>query len=364
MSNENIFAVHKVTGVICSAEHAFRGSGIYRCCDEECGGDVFVRRGEVRTAHFCHCHHHDSESCSRNNGGETQAHYDSKHFVARNLEAFRFVVNRCQTCGERNVKRFCNGHVALVEGLVKDTKRRADVLVKDKEGKADIAAIEILHTHRVGQDKRRELERVGTAVVEIEASDVQKFIHATSGSDGGVFYINTTQVGREECDNCAMFHDYEYHTNKLCVSEMIYNLGWDKYCCKRQKLYKTRLAGLQEYTHVRLNHLDHERDLLSAYEPDTIGNIQSQKLWQEYECNQHRNRKRKCLQLFPEGLKFSSTRTWMETCKKFCDERDNGRIHRATSSWLSLSRMPPDGIHSLGEGNVMYDTCMACGEKM
>jgi hypothetical protein len=199
MPVNNVFAIDKETGVTTHAKDAFRNRA-YVCADDVCGQGVILHRGKIRAPHWQHKCTEGGNTCPTKNGGETVEHYDAKHHIAANLHAYRFRESYCPRCSICDEISYDTGHTARVEGVITGSRRRADVLVRDKNGNA-IVSIEVFHSHRVGAAKLNELNALNIAVIEVDADKVNYVMNHTKNK-GMVFYMDTTDCRGIVCLPC------------------------------------------------------------------------------------------------------------------------------------------------------------------
>jgi hypothetical protein len=107
-------------------------------------------------------------------GGESEAHYECKHWVAANINRIAFAAAVCPACSKPILGMTVAGGIAEVEQLVPGTNYRADVLVRlDKDTHV---AIEVAHTHLISAKKMFECKEAGNIVYEVETKEIQKAI--------------------------------------------------------------------------------------------------------------------------------------------------------------------------------------------
>lgn len=348
MSSNNIFAKTKKTGRICSADGARRGVNIYTCADPECGKDVFVRRGDVNIAHFCHHSEQEKGSCPGRNGGETREHYDSKHLIASHIKQFRFITNRCPRCGDESVYS-CTS--VQVEGLIHGTRRIADILVRDSRTMKHIAAIEILHTHRVDEDKRQDLQNANIVLIEVTTSKINELKQLAD--DGLICAVDTEDCSSDKCYKCEKECNRIQQLDAWRISEEKYDIQWTNKCCIMQQLYRKRISWVVQYQQERLAELYHEYRLLTEQEPEVMDIVRFKRWIWEWDNLEYSKRKRKLDSIFSGGG-FSSCVEWVNCCKRYCKYRDYCLTESASKSWRTINLDIPNGIHVLGAGTNMY----------
>lgn len=150
--------------LLTSAEDATKGNQHY--CPG-CGDVVTLRRGEVRVAHFAH---RSGTSCS----SESAMHKIAKLLVAQAInlnaqggETTLVIKTSCEHCGDAVTRSLPPGTFTAAENEVSVGIYRVDVA--GYAGEKIALAVEIRHTHAVGQEKAGSL---GGFWVELGAEDV------------------------------------------------------------------------------------------------------------------------------------------------------------------------------------------------
>lgn len=237
----NTFAVAKHTGKRvhvdeCSSNRSVKyAKGSFCCID--CGKDVFIRRGEHRSWHFCHYSKANEQRCPHANGGETKEHYDAKHFVAKNLSQCAFLIEKCPTCKRKKffVCREQGKHLCIhkcraeVERRIDGTSRVADVAaISPNTGKV-VAAIEIFHTHEVDQAKRVDCARQGIAVLEVTTEEVMRFFGDSLKSNRGLqLQLKTTGMRAVHCVECILYLDFIGQVDEVAEYERWHTSLWQQ----------------------------------------------------------------------------------------------------------------------------------------
>lgn len=193
----------------CGGAHGY-AKGHFLCVD--CGAPVLVRRGGQRAWHFAHYSVQDNKRCPRQNGGESVAHYRAKHFLARNLWRCAFAAERCYGCGRAALfgprlpsgARVSFGECAAeVERRIAGTRCVADVAVLDRATGVQVAAVEVLHTHAVDDEKRRACAQQGVPVLEVATGEVER---VRGGS--GRLVLDMTSTRFRLCVQCLLEHEH------------------------------------------------------------------------------------------------------------------------------------------------------------
>ena len=121
--------------------------------------------GVIRVPHFAH--KGNNSSCT--GGGEGMIHRLAKEFISENVSSFS-IFNTCNRCSTTIEYTHPKNHTCVMETNIGG--RRVDVAVFDGTGKIN-SCIEILDTHRVDEEKLRDLyENMRCEVFEINARKV------------------------------------------------------------------------------------------------------------------------------------------------------------------------------------------------
>jgi hypothetical protein len=207
------FAINTATGEFVIIDNASK-HGKYRCCDVECGAPVMVKRAyemngqkgpNNKTEHFAHYSTAVEERCPGKNGGETRAHYTCKHHICNNLKDYTFVKHYCTHCYTRTLYE-TKDCTARVEKKVPGSKKIADVLLTRTTGEPP-SIVEVEHTHKVGDEKRREMEALHVPVIEVTTAAVEHAVKQpqnvwSNGQMVSRFVVKTTDFGNGICSKC------------------------------------------------------------------------------------------------------------------------------------------------------------------
>eukprot|EP01127_Copromyxa_protea_P010761 TRINITY_DN2654_c0_g1_i4.p1 TRINITY_DN2654_c0_g1~~TRINITY_DN2654_c0_g1_i4.p1 ORF type:complete len:367 (+),score=55.66 TRINITY_DN2654_c0_g1_i4:155-1255(+) len=127
-----------------------------------CSGELLLRKGPKRVAHFAHKSNADCSS-----GRESWQHLLAKHFVVDHLSKWSFELT-CPLCHDSQVHhQFKDVSAHLEFGY---TGFFIDVMLC-RSG-TPFLAVEILHTHKVDDKKRSQLADKQLPMVEIEAEQI------------------------------------------------------------------------------------------------------------------------------------------------------------------------------------------------
>ena len=252
------------------SEHGY-AKGHFLCVD--CGAPVLVRRGGQRAWHFAHYCARDSRSCPRQNGGESVAHYRAKHFLARNLWRCAFAAERCYGCGRAAFfrARLADGRcvsfgecAAEVERRIAGTRCVADVAVLDRATGAQVAALEVLHTHAVDAEKRRACAQQGVPVLEVTTGEVERVQARCPGAARLEF--DTTGTRHRLCVQCLLEHE---HAMDALAQQRV----WGAHDRLWAEFGEAALARHRERARLRL------QELYAAVRSDDFARVPSREGW-------------------------------------------------------------------------------------
>ncbi len=186
-----------------------------------CKNAVVLRRGNMRVPHFAHLPSQTAK-CSGYSGGETREHWLAKHCVAKHLSSLTFLIPCFECCGTAEVVTFKNAEHVEVEGLIKTTKRRADVLVK--VGKS-YYALEVVNHHAMDETKKAELRDHNVEFFEFSCEFMGKEVTHIS-----VQCTNRIQM----CEKCLL------KTHELSHAQAVWD-DYDQLCRVHLRLEASRL---------------------------------------------------------------------------------------------------------------------------
>jgi hypothetical protein len=172
------------------------------CIDSKCRLTVFARRGKTNEWHFAH-HQTDIPCSGKGNGGESRAHYDAKHLIAKNIQSIAFAKQRCYCCAE---KRYHIGTIdsrPKVEGSISDSSYIADVLLSNKEG-VHTHAVEVFNTHKVTDEKLAFCKKNNIVVIEISVDAIAEAMKNPLGTLGIKYCVSDPAHMQDiVCDKCT-----------------------------------------------------------------------------------------------------------------------------------------------------------------
>jgi hypothetical protein len=180
------------------------------CINKLCRRPVFARRGDIKAWHFAHTSPGGSTSgiCTgRGNGGESDAHFDAKYFLADNIAQCAFMQEKCPECTKVKYHVGTLRVTAEVEGRLGDSLFRADVLLRDVTGTAT-HALEVFHTHAVSLDdpKRIWCTRNNIIIIEATTDAIQQSRRMPLTGIGIRFRINTVNRQTVRCESCQIVY--------------------------------------------------------------------------------------------------------------------------------------------------------------
>ena len=210
--------------------------GTFSCIDSVHA--VYPQRGDKRVWHFSHYSSKQNQACPHSNGGETMEHYNSKHWIAKNIAQIRFRVASCpKCCKSRHLERWDGSYCvcAEVERRIPGTSRVADVLLVEKSvatGYTKVfSAVEVFHTHEVDEEKMAECKRVGVRVFEVASEHVMQDMqrHGEILSDTSVT-LSARRVVSELCNSCVMHGSFSDDLDNQVYHWMCYDAEWERFC--------------------------------------------------------------------------------------------------------------------------------------
>jgi hypothetical protein len=144
-----------------------------------------------RAVHSCGC-------------SESQDHFNAKHKLREMVGQYSFTTFRCITCHKRRVT-YSRGCEVIVEKASKDRKWRYDCLLR--RGGKDVAALEVLHSHKVTREKASSVRDGGLEIAEFRAEDI---LHALTDSPTKTVHLDNLLVQLGKCQSCAAKEDLKW----------------------------------------------------------------------------------------------------------------------------------------------------------
>jgi hypothetical protein len=144
-----------------------------------------------RAVHSCGC-------------SESQDHFNAKHRLREMVGQYMFTTFQCITCHKRRVT-YSRGCEVIVEEPSKDRKWRYDCLMR--RGDKDVAALEVLHSHKVTREKASSVRDSGLEIAEFRAEDI---LHLLTGRPNKAVHLENLLVQLGKCQSCVLKEDLEW----------------------------------------------------------------------------------------------------------------------------------------------------------
>jgi hypothetical protein len=132
-------------------------------------------------------------------GGESLLHKRAKHALRELVGGYKFAVFRCCRCGEERHEH-TEGCSVRIEVRSGDGKWRYDCLLV--RGSTPVVAMEVVNTHRTGDEKAVATRASGLEIVEFRAQDVMQMMEEGCGRT--VKLIENLQIRTGICDTCLV----------------------------------------------------------------------------------------------------------------------------------------------------------------
>ena len=113
-----------------------------------------------RTVHSCGC-------------TESPDHFNAKHKLREMVGRYAFTTFSCSYCGNTGIIDSAECEV-VIEKTSKDRKWRYDCLLRS--GGEDVAALEVLHSHKVTREKASSVRDAGLEIAEFRAEDILRLL--------------------------------------------------------------------------------------------------------------------------------------------------------------------------------------------
>ena len=148
--------------------------------------------------------------------GESKDHFNAKHRLREMVGLYRFTTFRCIECrGTRNI--YTRGCEVIVEEPSKNHKWRYDCLLR-RNGN-DVAALEVLHSHKVTGEKESSVRGSGLEIAEFRAEDILKLLAVRPTN---IVHLENLLVKLGKCQNCLVNEWFAWH--RLCLEEELQEL--------------------------------------------------------------------------------------------------------------------------------------------
>lgn len=148
--------------------------------------------------------------------GESKDHFNAKHMLREMVGLYRFTTFRCIECRDTH-SIYTRGCEVIVEEPSKDRKWRYDCLLR-RNGN-DVAALEVLHSHKVTGEKASSVRGSGLEIAEFRAEDILKLLTVRPTN---IVHIENLLVKFGKCQNCLINAWFAWH--RLCLDEELQEL--------------------------------------------------------------------------------------------------------------------------------------------
>ena len=203
------YRAHSVFFCDCPARHRMKlvkpsgRLGKRRFCDYFAHIAKHAKRGDASVSVIPQCA----------SGGESLLHRMAKQRLREMVGRYGFSIFRCAECGEQECVD-TRGCKVDIEVRSRDGKWRYDCLLS--RGAVQIAALEVVHTHRSGDDKVAAVRASGLEIAEFRAVDVMEQL---VGGDA-IVDIDNLQMRRGRCQTCLVQHALKWQRDCF-VDELV-----------------------------------------------------------------------------------------------------------------------------------------------
>ena len=128
---------------------------------------------------------------------ESPDHFNAKHKLREMVGRYAFTTFRCITCHRKRVI-YSRGCEVVVEEPSKDRKWRYDCLLRS--GGKDVAALEVLHSHKVSREKASAVRDGGLEIAEFRAEDILRLLKDTPSK---TVHLENLLVELGTCESCV-----------------------------------------------------------------------------------------------------------------------------------------------------------------
>lgn len=135
---------------------------------------------------------------------ESQDHFNAKHKLREMVGRYAFTTFRCTKCHRKRVI-YSHGCEVIVEQASKDRKWRYDCLLR--RGGKDVAALEVLHSHKVTREKASSVRDGGLEIAEFRAEDI---LHVLTDSPNKTVHLDNLLVQLGKCQSCVATEDLKW----------------------------------------------------------------------------------------------------------------------------------------------------------
>ena len=139
----------------------------------------------------------DGRTVRRCGCAESPDHFNAKHKLREMVGRYAFTTFRCITCHRKRVI-YSRGCEVVVEEPSKDRKWRYDCLLRS--GGKDVAALEVLHSHKVSREKASAVRDGGLDIAEFRAEDILRLLKDTPSK---TVHLENLLVELGTCESCV-----------------------------------------------------------------------------------------------------------------------------------------------------------------
>jgi hypothetical protein len=147
---------------------------------------------------------------------ESLSHFNAKHRLREMVGHYAFTTFRCITCHKRRVT-YSRGCEVIVEEPSKDRKWRYDCLLR-RNGN-DVAALEVLHSHKVTGEKASSVRGSGLEIAEFRAEDVLNLLAVRPTNH---VHLENLLVQLGTCQQCVTAEDLRWM--RVCWYDEVWEL--------------------------------------------------------------------------------------------------------------------------------------------
>jgi hypothetical protein len=129
---------------------------------------------------------------------ESPDHFNAKHKLREMVGRYAFTTFRCTSCRRKRIV-YSRGCEVVVEEPSKDRKWRYDCLLRS--GGKDVAALEVLHSHKVTREKASSVRDAGLQIAEFRAEDILRLLKDTPSN---TVHLENLLVELGTCESCVV----------------------------------------------------------------------------------------------------------------------------------------------------------------
>jgi hypothetical protein len=180
---------------------------------------------------------------------ESQDHFNAKHRLREMVGRYAFPTFRCITCHRKKII-YSRGCDVVVEEQSKDRKWRYDCLLRS--GGKDVAALEVLHSHKVTREKASSVRDAGLQIAEFRAEDILRLLKDTPSN---TVHLENLLVELGTCESCVAkensywmrrcdrSREYDYSKCKLSLEELEEREAHDRVWRQIEEMERDRRAS-------------------------------------------------------------------------------------------------------------------------